>query len=125
MGGAFDRLSCFIFVSRFGLPAAARLATMLGPMSAKRTVIYMPDALVDALNRVTADSPQSRSEIICAAVQRFLAEGPSQATVEPATPDEAFFDRVAEMMQSGLLQPGDFTDPAAEEPRPKSKLWIN
>jgi hypothetical protein len=29
------------------------------------------------------------------------------------------------MMQSGLLQPGDFTDPAVEEPRPKSKLWIN
>ena len=97
---------------------------MLGPMSAKRVVIYMPDSLVDALNRATADSPQSRSEIICAAVQRFLAGGPS-SLVEPATPDEAFFDRVAEMMQSGLLQPGDFTDPAAEEPRPKSKLWIN
>ena len=97
---------------------------MLGPMSAKRVVIYMPDALVDALNRATADSPQSRSEIICNAVQRFLAEGPG-SLVEPATPDEAFFDRVAEMMQSGLLQPGDFTDPAAEEPRPKSKLWIN
>jgi hypothetical protein len=28
-------------------------------------------------------------------------------------------------MQSGLLQPGDFADPAVEEPRPKSKLWIN
>ncbi len=94
-------------------------------MSAKRIVIYMPDALVDALNRVTAASPQSRSELICAAVQRFLAEGPGGAAVESATPDEAFFDRVAEMMQSGLLQPGDFTDPAVEEPRPKSKLWIN
>ena len=123
-GNSFDRLLCFIFVSRFGLPATWTLATMLGPMSAKRVVIYMPDSLVDALNRATADSPQSRSEIICAAVQRFLAEGPS-SLVEPATPDEAFFDRVAEMMQSGLLQPGDFTDPAAEEPRPKSKLWIN
>ena len=98
---------------------------MLRPMSAKRVVIYMPDALVDALNQATADSPQSRSEIICAAVQRFLAEGPSRAVIEPAAPDEAFFDRVAEMMQSGLLQPGDFSDPAAEEPRPKSKLWIN
>jgi acyl-CoA reductase-like NAD-dependent aldehyde dehydrogenase len=91
-------------------------------MSAKRVVIYMPDALVDALNRATADSPQSRSEIICAAVQRYLVDGQAPAAV---TPDEAFFDRVAEMMQSGLLQPGDFTDPAAEEPRPKSKLWIN
>jgi hypothetical protein len=98
---------------------------MLGLMSAKRIVIYMPDALVDALNRVTATSPQSRSELICAAVQRFLAEGPGPAALESASPDEAFFDRVAEMMQSGLLQPGDFTDPAVEQPRPKSKLWIN
>jgi len=98
---------------------------MLGLMSAKRIVIYMPDALVDALNQATAASPQSRSEIICAAVQRFLAEDSRAAVVEAASPDEAFFDRVAEMMQSGLLQPGDFSDPAVEEPRPKSKLWIN
>jgi len=97
---------------------------MLGLMNAKRIVIYMPDALVDALNRVTAASPQSRTELICADVQQLLAEGAGPA-VESASPDEAFFDRVAEMMQSGLLQPGDFTDPAVEEPRPKSKLWIN
>ena len=96
---------------------------MLGLMSAKRIVIYMPDRLVDALNQATAASPRSRSEIICAAVEQFLAEA-RPAVVESATLDEAFFDRVAEMMQSGLLQPGDFTDPA-EEPRPKSKLWIN
>jgi hypothetical protein len=93
-------------------------------MSAKRVVIYMSDALVDALNRVTAGSPRSRSEIICAAVERYLSEGPHPAA-DPASPDEAFFDRVAEMMQSGLLQPGDFSDSEAEEPRPKSKLWIN
>jgi len=93
-------------------------------MSAKRVVIYMPDALVDALNRATAMSPQSRSEMICAAVQRFLTEGDPEVT-EPTSPDEVFFDRVAEMMQSGLLQPGDFTDSATDEPRPKSKLWIN
>ena len=98
---------------------------MLGLMNAKRIVIYMPDTLVDALNRVTAVSPQSRSELICAAVQRFLAEGSGPVAVDSASPDEAFFDRVAEMMQSGLLQPGDFADPAVEEPRPKSKLWIN
>jgi len=95
---------------------------MLGLMSAKRVVIYMPDALVEALNRVTAVSPRSRSEIISAAVERYLAEGPA---ADLAHPDDAFFDRVAEMMQSGLLQPGDFSDPASEEPRPKSKLWIN
>ncbi len=93
-------------------------------MSAKRVVIYMPDALVDALNRVTAVSPRSRSEIICAAVERYLTE-PTHPGAELVGPDEAFFDRVAEMMQSGLLQPGDFSDPASEEPRPKSKLWIN
>jgi hypothetical protein len=92
-------------------------------MSAKRVVIYMPDALVDALNRVTAVSPRSRSEIICTAVERYLTQATQPA--EPVGPDEAFFDRVAEMMQSGLLQPGDFSDPASEEPRPKSKLWIN
>ena len=98
---------------------------MLGRMSARRVVIYMPDALVDALNRITAASPQSRSEIICAAIERFLAEGSHPAVTEPASRDEAFFDRVAELMQSGLLQPDDFTDPPVEEPRPKSKLWIN
>ena len=98
---------------------------MLGSMSAKRIVIYMPDALVDALNQLTAASPQSRSEIICTALERFLGEGPTPAATEPTSADEAFFDRVAEMMQSGLLQPSDFTDSAAEAPRPKSKLWIN
>ncbi len=98
---------------------------MLGPMSAKRIVIYMPDALVDALNQLTDASPQSRSEIICTAVERFLAEGPQRAAAEPISADEAFFDRVAEMMQSGLLQPADFSDPAMDGPRPKSKLWIN
>ena len=97
---------------------------MLGLMSVKRIVIYMPDAVVDALNRVTAVSPRSRSEIISAAVERYLAEA-ANPTAEPASPDEAFFDRVAEMMQSGLLQPGDFSDPVSAEPRPKSKLWIN
>jgi hypothetical protein len=94
-------------------------------MSAKRVVIYMPDALVDALNRLTAISPRSRSEIISTAVERYLSEANQAAAAEPVGPDEAFFDRVAEMMQSGLLQPGDFSDPASEEPRPKSKLWIN
>ena len=106
------------------MPAPGGFVTMLKPMSAKRVVIYMPDALVDALNRATLTSPHSRSEIICAALQRFLAGGPGPEA-DAASPDEAFFDRVAEMMQSGLLQPGDFADPASEEPRPKSKLWIN
>jgi hypothetical protein len=94
-------------------------------MGAKRVVIYMPDALLDALNRATATSPQSRSEIICEAVERRLLDGGRLEQPEKPTADEAFFDRVAEMMQSGLLQPGDFAESASEEPRPKSKLWIN
>lgn len=94
-------------------------------MGAKRVVIYMPDALLDALNRATATSPQSRSEIICEAVERRLLEGGRLGQLEKPPADEAFFDRVAEMMQSGLLQPGDFAEPAPEDPRPKSKLWIN
>jgi hypothetical protein len=114
----------FHFREPIWLARRRSLGYYAGIVSAKRIVIYMPDALVDALNRVTASSPQSRSELICAAVQRYLAEGTGPA-VESASPDEAFFDRVAEMMQSGLLQPGDFADPAVEEPRPKSKLWIN
>jgi Ribbon-helix-helix protein, copG family len=115
----------FHFREPIWLAPARGLGYYAETVSAKRVVIYMPDELVNALNQATADSPQSRSEIICAAVQQFLAEGPHAAAVEPVAPDEAFFDRVAEMMQSGLLQPGDFSDPAVEEPRPKSKLWIN
>jgi predicted transcriptional regulator len=94
-------------------------------MSAKRVVIYMPDTLVDALNRLTEVSPRSRSEIISTAVERYLTEASQPAAADAVGQDEAFFDRVAEMMQSGLLQPGDFNDEASEEPRPKSKLWIN
>ena len=95
-------------------------------MSGKRVVIYMPEVLVDALNRATAASPRSRSEIVCEAVQRLLGQArPDPLPASTTAPDEAFFDRVAEMMQSGLLQPGDFTEAATEEPSPKSKLWIN
>ena len=95
-------------------------------MSGKRVIIYMPESLVDALNRITAASPQSRSEIICQAVERFVGQPSAEVRGDLApAPDEAFFDRVAEMMQSGLLQPGDFSEAASEEPRPKSKLWIN
>jgi predicted transcriptional regulator len=94
-------------------------------MSAKRIVIYMPDGLVDDLNRATMASPHSRSELICAAVRQFLEGDSGKSAAVSAWTDEAFFDRVAEMMQSGLLQPGDFAEPEPEEPRPKSKLWIN
>jgi hypothetical protein len=94
-------------------------------MGGKRVIIYMPDELLSGLNRVTERSPQSRSEIICEAVQRYLSESRSSLVPAADDADGAFFDRVAEMMQSGLLQPGDFTEPPPEQPRPKSKLWIN
>src|SRR2546429_7556302 len=97
---------------------------MLGLMSAKRIVIYMPDALVDSLDRFTAVSPQSRSELICAAVQRCLAEGPG-AAVESASPDEACFDRGAEMMQSCRVQPADFTTPSGVAAPPKIQAEAN
>jgi len=94
-------------------------------MSAKRVVIYMPDAIVEALNHLTAISPRSRSEIICSAVELYLSEATQQAAAEPVGPDEAFFDRVAEMMQSGLLQPGDFSDPATQQELRDFRDWAN
>jgi hypothetical protein len=96
---------------------------MLALMNTRRVVIYMPDGLLEALNRATAGSPQSRSELICEAVERHL-KGDLPAT--SAEDREAFDARVAELIQHGLLQPGDFPlrdDP--EQPNPKSKLWIN
>lgn len=100
--------------------------SMLGSVSARRLIIYMSDDLVEALNRVTATSPQSRSEIICEAVERYLSGQPGPAE-RPAGAgrDDAFFDRVAEMIRRGLLQPQDFPRRPPEEPDPKSKLWIN
>jgi hypothetical protein len=92
-------------------------------MSSRRVVIYMPDALLDALNRATADSPRSRSELICEAVDRYLKGGQPVTSVED---QEAFDARVAELIQHGLLQPGDFHHPRDQEDQnPKSKLWIN
>ncbi len=80
---------------------------MLGFMGAKRVIIYMPDELLSALNRVTERSPQSRSEIICDAVQCYLSESRSSLTPTAGDVDAAFFDRMP------------------DQPRPKSKLWIN
>ncbi len=36
----------------------------------------MPDSLVEAVNRLTAASTQSPSEIVCDALRRYLAEQP-------------------------------------------------
>jgi hypothetical protein len=103
----------------------ARLS-MLGHMAHKRVTIYMPDALVEALNRATAISPQSRSEMICDAVERYLVErGRLSEQERMRAAEDSFFDRVAEMIESGLLKPEDFAPGMTPEPRPKGKLWIN
>lgn len=95
-------------------------------MAGKKVVIYMPEALLDALNRVTMTSPQSRSEIICAAVERYLTE---QAGLSPEEQgrlaDAALYDRVSEMIESGLLSPEDFPRDPIDPEKPKNKLWIN
>jgi metal-responsive CopG/Arc/MetJ family transcriptional regulator len=91
-------------------------------MSSRRVVIYMPEALAEALNRATADSPQSRSEIICEALERYLTGDQVGA---PLPEDrQAFYARVTEMIENGLLRPGDFHSQNPEQ-NPKSKLWIN
>jgi metal-responsive CopG/Arc/MetJ family transcriptional regulator len=95
-------------------------------MAGKKVVIYMPEALFDALNRVTVSSPHSRSEIICAAVERYLTE---QAGLSPAEQgrlaDAALYERVSEMIESGLLSPEDFAGEPSDPEKPKNKLWIN
>src|SRR2546429_332306 len=99
---------------------------MLRKMAARRVIVSMPDVLIEALNRATADSPKSRSEIVCEAVERHLEERGRLSEPERVQVSEAaFFDRVAEMMESGLLKPEDFT-PRPDDPLdPKDKLWIN
>lgn len=99
---------------------------MLKAMAGKKVVIYMPEALLDALNRATVSSPHSRSEIICAAVERYLVE---QAGLAPAEQgriaDAALYDRVSQLIESGLLSPEDFAGEPADPERAKNKLWIN
>ena len=96
-------------------------------MAAKKLVVYVPDELLDALNRFTATSPKSRSEILCDAITRYLTDQQAITAQEAEKAQEdRFFDRVAEMIQSGLLQPEDFSErPPDEDPGPKSKAWIN
>jgi len=99
---------------------------MLRLMAAKRVIVSMPERLIEALNRATAGSPKSRSEIVCEAVERHLAERGRLDEQEPVkVSEDAFFNRVAEMMESGLLKPEDFTSRPDEPPDPKDKLWIN
>lgn len=96
-------------------------------MSQRRVIIYMPDSLVEALNQVTARSPQSRSEIICEAIERYLEQGGEPET--PARPGRETEDtlslRVAELIESGLLKPEDIARGLSAPDSPKSKLWIN
>jgi Arc/MetJ-type ribon-helix-helix transcriptional regulator len=95
-------------------------------MATKRVIVSMPDRLIEALNRATAGSPKSRSEIVSEAVEKYLEERGRLAGQEGArVSEDAFFDRVAEMMESGLLKPEDFASRPDDPPDPKDKLWIN
>jgi len=99
---------------------------MLGNMATKRVIVSMPDRLIEALNRATAGSPKSRSEIVSEAVEKYLEErGRLSGQEGGRVSEDAFFDRVAEMMESGLLKPEDFASRPDDPPDPKDKLWIN
>jgi metal-responsive CopG/Arc/MetJ family transcriptional regulator len=86
-------------------------------MTVRRVVISMPEALVEALNRETAASPESRSEIICEAVRRYLRERARYSS----RPGEDVFDRVAERIRSRLRE----SEQDRESGGPESKIWIN
>jgi metal-responsive CopG/Arc/MetJ family transcriptional regulator len=88
-------------------------------MAVRRVVISMPEDLVEALNRETAASPESRSEIICEAVRRYLHERGRRSS----RPGEEVFDRVAERIRSRLRESDQVRDRESEGP--ESKIWIN
>jgi hypothetical protein len=44
-------------------------------------VLYIDDALLAALNRMVASSPVSRSELVCRAVERYLAQVKARAVL--------------------------------------------
>src|SRR5437762_1609506 len=68
---------------------------MLRLMATKRVIVSMPERLIEALNRATSGSPKSRSEIVCEAVERHLAERGRLDEQEPVkVSEDAFFDRV-------------------------------
>jgi metal-responsive CopG/Arc/MetJ family transcriptional regulator len=80
----------------------------------------MPEDLVEALNRETAASPDSRSEIVCEAVRRHLDERARPSTRREG---EEVFDRVAERVRSRLRESAEVRD--REQDGPESKIWIN
>ena len=91
---------------------------MLEAMTVRRVVISMPEALVEALNRETAASPESRSEIICEAVRRYLRE-----RARPSSrPGDDVFDRVAERIRRRVREE---QVQERESDGPESKIWIN
>jgi metal-responsive CopG/Arc/MetJ family transcriptional regulator len=91
---------------------------MLEAMTVRRVVISMPEALVEALNRETAASPESRSEIICEAVRRYLHE---RARPSSRTGNDVF-DRVAERIRRRVREE---QVQERESDGPESKIWIN
>ncbi len=89
-------------------------------MASKRIGIYIDDALLEWLNQATVGSLQSRSEIVCQAIEHYLAgaQRPAEATLDR----RGLRERVSQLFASGLLQVDDFDQ---EWPKAKNKPWIH
>ncbi len=59
----------------------------------KRITVYLEDDVIAALNEHTQASPLSRSELVTAALRRFLGEEPPR--VPRPVPDTALARRIA------------------------------
>jgi hypothetical protein len=92
---------------------------MQAHVASRKIGIYIDESLLERLNRATVGSLQSRSEIVCRAIEEFLTERDRQ---DPALADSALRDKVSQLIASGLLQADDLEQ---EWPRAKNKPWIN
>ncbi len=92
---------------------------MRAHVASKKIGIYIDADLLERLNQATVASLQSRSEIVCRALQQFLDEQPPG---DADASDRAFRGKVSQLIASGLLQVDDFQQ---EGPRLKHKPWIN
>ncbi len=88
-------------------------------VASRKIGVYIDPVLLDRLNRATVGSVQSRSEIVCRAIEEFLTERERR---DPALADTALRDKVNQLIASGLLQVDDLEP---EWPRAKNKPWIN
>ncbi|MHB8573399.1 MAG: ribbon-helix-helix protein, CopG family [Candidatus Dormibacteria bacterium] len=88
----------------------------------RKIVVYLPDELVEDLNLTTAASDKSRSELVGAAVRRYLTELRRRQLHVKLTDEAAFRARLAQLVQTGQIA-------VEEEPEPalgaRGKHWIN